>query len=768
MNKASLQSAFTKAAATITVAMTISSSASGCQGPVAVNDNTNKKGNNIVNLDQYEPPKFITDHIDLDFEIHKDHTTVTSTVLYDRTPYGNGATTIILNADNPNNTNNFINYIKADGKALKEGQGYIYDRYNDELHINIASNDNDMLIEIETHISPSHSKTMLGLYESGSLLVTQAEPKSLSRITPILDRSDVQASYRVRIEASKKEFPVLMAAGEREKTETLPNNRHSAVFYDPAPKPSYLFALAAGDMDVIEDVYTNGSGRDVALRIFTEKGKSHKGRYALDALKDIMGWHEKTFQMEYERDSYNIVAVPKFSAGAMENTGLNLFLEPYVLLNSNQASYNRKYLVSAIMAHEFTHHRSGNRVTIRDLYNLVTKEGLTSHREQMYMAHATSEDFERIRTIRSLTSSMNRGSLQEPILLKNVLSLNQLYNPPVTYDKGAETFRMMRVMMGEDKFVEGLKNYFKKYDGQAVTIDDLVSVMEDVSGLDLSGQFMRWYTEPGQVHVTAKGHYNPAKNTYTLSLKQETKYRNKRANGLPFYVPVVVELVDEKGNNMPLTLSTDTQATKDAGADERVLHFTKSNQTFVFENVTEEPAFHSILDGLSAPVTADDGLNDAQLYKKLIHDEDMVDRWQAGERLKYYEFGRIYEEYNNTGTMLDVEQKMIEAFRDILNDNNIEPSIKARLLEIPSEKPERGVPYDVYEAMMAGIGTALRNDLIRAYNQNLKREKGPKADYKNAGREHLSMVISTYLGFSKVHTNSMGNKNTPPAQQPSI
>lgn len=700
--------------------------------------NTSAESKDFVYLNDYRPSEFTTDDVYLNLDIREDHTLVTSSVTYTRTAYGAGSGRLVLDAENPNKTGKYILSVKLDGQELTEGQGYIYNEKAEQVLIDASPDLQEVPVEITTRLAPHLSKKYkdwTGLYRSDDLLITQNESEGFRRITPMLDRPDIQARYRVRIEASKDDYPVLLAGGEQVSTESLPNNRHAVTYYDPVPKPSYLFATANGKLGVLEDTYTTQSGRDIVLRIYAEEEKVRRGRFALDTLKEIMAWHENTFQVEYDRDSYNIVSARYFS-GAMENTGLNIFQEEFILTRPGGSSNSEHYKIAEILAHEFVHHRSGNHVTIRDFFNTTVKEGLTTNRAQMFMAHFLSEPYERVGTVYTVDWLLENGGFSPALIPQQVESWNEVY--AVAYSKGSEVYRMMRLLMGDEQFIAGQRHYFEKHQGEAVTIKELVQAMEEVSGLDFSGQFMRWFTQPGQVEVAVESKYDPAAKTYTLSLKQSNS-----AGSPPFYVPVAVELVDKQGGNMKLVLDSDDVSDPERGARERLLLLTESEQSFVFVDVAEEPAFHSVFDNMSAPVIVQDNLSTDQIYRKYLDDEDMFDRMWAGMTLKEQEIKRLKANYVK-GSVPEVDPRLIEAFRTIAQDPAIAPAIKNIMIKLPFFYTEDSEEKAINAAIEGAVGRALYDEFTTLYEKN-KTDGKVEYRYDLFGKKNLAGRAESYL-----------------------
>lgn len=705
----------------------------------------------ILRLADYRRPEFTTDKVFLDFSIHADHTIVTSRVAYERTPEGKNSTELVLDAENPNPAGgrDYIASILMDGVPLTEGVDYFYDRDAHRLRIPVPPHWNGFELRIETRLEPQNNSELTGLYKSDSVIVTQCESQGFRRITPFLDRPDVMARYFVSVEADEKDFPVLLSNGNKINQTRLSGGRHRVMFADPWPKPSYLFCTANGKIEALEDVFVTRSGRRVKLRVFTEAGQTERGRHAMDSLKKAMKWDEDVFGCEYDLDDFNIVTVAKFTFGAMENKGLNVFRDSLILASPESATDGNFQNIVAVVGHEYFHNWSGNRITVANWFNVSLKEGLTVAREQMFAAFMTSKAKERIEAVMGLRMSQfpsDDGPLAHPVMPQEVRSVDNCYTSTI-YEKGAEVLRMMKELMGEEKFIEGVKHYFKTHDGKAVTINEFVRSMEHVSGLDLSGQFFLWYTQSGRPRIKAAGSYDPVAKLYILTLDQTVPPTRDQSVKQPMHIPVRMGLVDAAGKAIPLVLSTDTPATRDSGAEERVLSLTEPRQIFVFRNVDREPAFHSLLRGFSAPADMDPGLSEDQLYKQLLTDPDGFNRWNAGQKLAMKEMNRLYAAYTQTGAMPALDGKYVEALRSILNDDTADPALTALFLTLPGIREFEASVAPASPAAISAVrrhivltlGSVLYKDMEAAFKRC--HEGAPYSfDYESAGRRSLKGV----------------------------
>jgi len=694
-----------------------------------------------MRLADYRRPAFSAEEVELFFDIHDSHTMASSKVTYKRTAEGQKATELVLDAENPNpeSSRDYLHSVMMNGVKLAEGAGYTYDKANNQLRITLDPSESEVTLEIDTYLEPQNNSALSGLYKSDSTVVTQCESQGFRRITPFLDRPDVMAEYTVTIEADPKTFPVMMANGNKLKDKTLQNGRRQVVYNDPFPKPSYLFATANGDLDVIEDIFTTKSGRPVNVRVYTERGDSAKAHHALEALKLSMKWDEDVFDCEYDLDDFNIVAVSKFSFGAMENKGLNVFRDSLILATPEIATDENYQRITDVVGHEYFHNWSGNRVTVANWFNISLKEGLTVIREQMFTAFTTSEASQRIGAVKLLRAGQfpqDDSPLSHPVMPQEVQSPENCYTL-TTYEKGAEVLRMMKELMGEQNFIDGVKHYFKTYDGQAVTIKEFVKSMEHVSGLDLSGQFSLWYTQSGRPRVTAQGQYDAAAQTYTLTLSQTVPPTRDQAIKKPMMIPVRIGLVDQAGQDM----------------HQEVLVLSKSKQSFVFNNIKQEPAFHSLLRGFSAPIDLDPGLSKAQLLAQMKADPDGFNRWDAGQRLALNEMERLYESCAKNGTLPALDPAYVKALQEVMADHATDPALRAKALTLPSIKEfearlgagcQPAVIAKVMDHMTQTIGRESRKPLEVMFAHSHDGAAYAQS-YSDVGKRALKNVAVRYL-----------------------
>jgi len=480
-------------------------------------------------------------------------------------------------------------------------------------------------------VKPEQNTSLMGLYRSGGTWCTQCEPEGFRRLSFMLDRPDIMATYRVRLEADKDLAPILLSNGNLIKRGEIDNNRHFAIWEDPHPKPTYLFALVAGNLEALRDDFTTMSGKKIALAIYCEPGKSQKCTYAMGALKRSMEWDEERFGREYDLEQFNIVAVSDFNFGAMENKGLNIFNDKYILADPDSATDRDYYNIERIVAHEYFHNWTGNRITCRDWFQLCLKEGLTVYRDQEFTSDMRSRSVKRISDARNLRAHQfgeDCGPLAHPPRPDHYAQINNFYTSTV-YDKGAEIVRMLATILGAEEFAKGCDLYFERHDGQATTIEKWIKVFEDSSGRDLS-QFAKWYTQAGTPEVFASGIWDEKSKTYMLKLKQVNKANTgqtkKLPSKLPMYIPLKFALIGPNGKDLMFDKVSGGEVEDD------ILILRENEMDLRFEGVSQRPTL-SILREFSAPVSLISGQSQNDKVFLARHDRDPFNRWQAGQSL---------------------------------------------------------------------------------------------------------------------------------------
>ncbi|CAI2310087.1 aminopeptidase N [Vibrio parahaemolyticus] len=570
-------------------------------------------------------------------------------------------------------------------------------------------------LEIITKIDPEANTALEGLYKSGGAFCTQCEAEGFRRITYYLDRPDVLAKYTTKVIADKATYPYLLSNGNRIAQGEAENGRHWVQWQDPHPKPAYLFALVAGDFDVLRDKYTTMSGRNVDLEIFVDKGNLDRAGHAMTSLINSMKWDEERFGLEYDLDIYMIVAVDFFNMGAMENKGLNIFNSKFVLAN-DQTATDRDYLgIEAVIGHEYFHNWTGNRVTCRDWFQLSLKEGLTVFRDQEFSSDLGSRAVNRIdnvRIIRGPQFAEDTSPMSHPIRPDKVIEMNNFYTLTV-YEKGSEVIRMYHTLLGEEGFQKGMKLYFERHDGTAATCEDFVSAMEDATGVDLK-QFRLWYSQSGTPTLRVNSEYNAEAKTYALTVEQFTEATQDQAEKQALHIPFDIELYDSKGQIIPLIINGESV--------HNVLDIKQDKQTFVFENVAEQPV-PSLLREFSAPVKLEYDYSDAELIFLMKHATNDFARWDASQMLlaKY-----IRQNVTNvqTGSEVQLSEDLIDAFRGVLLDENLEPAFIAQVFSLPSINEITGwykqIDVDAVDTVLNSItvslSAALEDELSATYH----------------------------------------------------
>ncbi|HGS5734946.1 aminopeptidase N [Vibrio parahaemolyticus] len=570
-------------------------------------------------------------------------------------------------------------------------------------------------LEIITKIDPEANTALEGLYKSGGAFCTQCEAEGFRRITYYLDRPDVLAKYTTKVIADEATYPYLLSNGNRIAQGEAENGRHWVQWQDPHPKPAYLFALVAGDFDVLRDKYTTMSGRNVDLEIFVDKGNLDRAGHAMTSLINSMKWDEERFGLEYDLDIYMIVAVDFFNMGAMENKGLNIFNSKFVLAN-DQTATDRDYLgIEAVIGHEYFHNWTGNRVTCRDWFQLSLKEGLTVFRDQEFSSDLGSRAVNRIdnvRIIRGPQFAEDASPMSHPIRPDKVIEMNNFYTLTV-YEKGSEVIRMYHTLLGEEGFQKGMKLYFERHDGTAATCEDFVSAMEDATGVDLK-QFRLWYSQSGTPTLRVNSEYNAEAKTYALTVEQFTEATQDQAEKQALHIPFDIELYDSKGQIIPLIINGESV--------HNVLDIKQDKQTFVFENVAEQPV-PSLLREFSAPVKLEYDYSDAELIFLMKHATNDFARWDASQMLlaKY-----IRQNVTNvqTGSEVQLSEDLIDAFRGVLLDENLEPAFIAQVFSLPSINEITGwykqIDVDAVDTVLNSItvslSAALEDELSATYH----------------------------------------------------
>ena len=581
------------------------------------------------------------------------------------------------------------------------------------------------VLEIENTIDPANNTALEGLYQSGEMFCTQNEPHGFRRITYFLDRPDVMSKFTTKIIADKEKYPVLLSNGNEVDHGDLDDGKHYVTWEDPFLKPSYLFALVAGDLGVIYDTFTTMSGRDIDLRIYCDKGNEKRCHHAMSSLKNAMKWDEDTFGLECDLDTYMIVAVSSFNMGAMENKGLNIFNASCVLADADTATDAEFLRVEGVVGHEYFHNWTGNRVTCRDWFQLTLKEGLTVFRDHAFSGDMFSRPVQRIKNVEHLRSFQfpeDSGPTAHPIKPSSYMQINNFYTATV-YQKGSEIIGMISTLLGEETFKKGITKYFELYDGQAVTTEDFVHAMEVTSGRDLT-QFKKWYSQVGTPRIAVSRRYNAAERRFSLTIKQHGE----------LHFPLSIGLLDGDGNDI-----VDT-----------ILEVTKSEETFVFDDIAEEPAV-SLNRHFSAPLIIEASYTYDDYIFLMAHDNDPFARWDAGQELSSRVVMALIDDMHS-GRDLVLDERYIAAFAAILDDADIDDAFKAVALSIPSEgsfaEKQDIIDYDAIHAAREFVCRALaeahEEKLLKMYHS--LSDAGPYTpDATAIGRRSLKNTCLAFL-----------------------
>src|SRR6516225_5498170 len=664
-----------------------------------------------VRLEDYRPPDWLVESVELDVCLDPTATQVRAALTL--RPNGNGAAPAPLMLDGESLK---LHALRLDGAALPPEQ---FVATPDRLTI-AQPPQRRFRLEIETVVDPSANTQLLGLYRSGAIYCTQCEAEGFRRITYFPDRPDVMAVYTTRIEAEKADAPVLLANGNLVASGDVPGTtRHFAVWHDPFPKPSYLFALVGGKLACVEDRFHTMSGREVTLRIYVEPGKEPRCAYAMDALKRSMRWDEERFGREYDLDIFMIVAVSDFNMGAMENKGLNVFNDKYVLASPETATDNDFERIEAIIAHEYFHNWTGNRITCRDWFQLCLKEGLTVFRDQEFCADERDATVERIRDVRNLKASQfpeDAGPLAHPVRPGRYIEINNFYTATV-YNKGAEVVRMLQTLLGREGFRRGMDLYFERHDGQAATVEDFVRCFEDATGRDL-GQFMTWYSQAGTPELVCQLKYDARHKSADLTIAQVLPPTPGEAKKKPLHIPVRVGLLGGNGQDLALALASGKRL------ENGVVELTKRTETFRFKDVPSRPV-PSLLRSFSAPVNLKLGLSNSDLEFLMANDSDLYNRWQAAQD---YATRVLLEAVKalRAGSRPRQPNAFVAALGVTLADDRLDPGYRAQLMFLPSESELARVigrdvdPLAIHNArkgLRKAIGTALQDRLLETYRR---------------------------------------------------
>jgi aminopeptidase N len=692
-----------------------------------------------IQLKDYRPPNYLIYAVNLDVSLHATRTRVRARLKIRRNPaYPGNPGPLRLDGEMIE-----LEALRLDGRQLGPRE---YQRTDKELVVGSLPAD-PFTLETTTYCNPEANKALTGLYLSRGIYCTQCEAQGFRRITYFLDRPDVLATYTVRIEADRNEAPVLLANGDPIERGTLDGGaRHYAVWRDPHPKPCYLFALVGGNLASYASDFTTASGRKVDLRIYVEPGKEDRCAWAMDALKRSMRWDEERFGREYDLDVFNIVAVSDFNMGAMENKGLNVFNDGLILASPETATDASFAAIERVIAHEYFHNWTGNRVTCRDWFQLCLKEGLTVFRDQEFCADQRSATVERIRDVRNLKAAQfpeDAGPLAHPVRPGRYIEINNFYTATV-YNKGAEVVRMIQTLLGREGFRKGMDLYFERHDGQAATVEDFVTCFEDATGKNLE-QFMTWYSQAGTPEFVCQLKYDARNRTAELTITQVLPPTPGEAKKKPLHVPLRLGLLGGNGQDIALTLASGKHLV------DGLVEVTKRTETYRFRDVPSRPV-PSLLRGFSAPVNLTIGLSDADLQFLMANDSDLYNRWQAAQDYATRVLVAAVKA-RRAGKRPANPQAYVAALGVTLEDASLDPGYRAQFMFLPSESDLARVigrdvdPLAIHNArkeLRKAIGTMLYEALAETYRRY--EVKGPYSPAPDAaGRRALRNAALGYL-----------------------
>ncbi len=678
-----------------------------------------------IHRHDYTPPAYWVEKIDIGFDLDPSETRVAARSVHRRNP-DSTQTDLVLYGEELE-----LVILRMNGKPLSARQ---YRREGGKLVIPQAPD--EVTLDIETLIRPAANTSLMGLYVSNGNFFTQCEAEGFRKITYFPDRPDVMAKYRVMLRADKHTYPVLLSNGNLIEQGDIGDGRHYALWEDPFSKPSYLFALVAGQLVCEEQTLQLKSGREALLQVWVEEGNLDKTSHAMESLIKSIRWDEQRFGLELDLDRFMIVAVSDFNMGAMENKGLNIFNTKYVLANPRIATDADYANIESVVGHEYFHNWTGNRVTCRDWFQLSLKEGLTVFRDQEFSADMMGSDsgrvvkrIEDVRLLRQAQFAEDGGPMAHPVRPDSYVEINNFYTLTI-YEKGAEVVRMLQTLLGREGFRKGMNLYFQRHDGQAVTCDDFRAAMADANRRDLT-QFERWYSQAGTPRVIARTMHDPVANTFTLELEQFCPPTPGQSFKLPMHIPVAVGLLDAQGRDIPLQLEDPHgggEAEVHAVPTTLVLELTAAKQRFTFTGITAPPV-PSLLRNFSAPVILDYDYSDDELAFLLAHDTDPFNRWDAGQRLAT----RRLLQLADTGVAADFsylpnrqDELLAGALHKLLNDTSLDAAFRDLVLTLPSETMLAEMveiidPQALHRARRAlrkYLAHVLRADLVNAYQKN--------------------------------------------------
>ncbi|MEE9396309.1 MAG: aminopeptidase N [Methylococcales bacterium] len=691
-----------------------------------------------VYLKDYKPPEFLIDSVDLEFELEEENTTVRSTLIIRK----NSTSHQITGSLELSGEELVLISVSIDGRELM-AEDYVLSKET-LLILNVPEK---FQLETIVRINPKQNTALEGLYLSNGMFCTQCEAEGFRKITYFLDRPDVMARFTTRVIADQSKYPVLLSNGNPIDRGKIGNNRHWVKWEDPFKKPCYLFALIAGNLEFIEDTHTTSSGRDIDLHIYVEKHDIDKCDHAMRSLKKAMVWDEEVYGREYDLDLYMIVAVSHFNMGAMENKGLNIFNSKFVLARPDTATDTDYEYIEGVIAHEYFHNWTGNRITCRDWFQLSLKEGFTVFRDQEFSADMTSRGVKRIddvNTLRTRQFAEDGGPMAHPIRPDSYIEINNFYTLTV-YEKGAEVVRMIQTLVGRKGFRKGSDLYFERFDGQAITTDDFVKCMEDANQTDLS-QFRLWYSQAGTPEIRVTTLYDAATQTLTLKTEQSCPATPKQPHKKPLHIPLTMGLLTADGKQAPVQLEDETKA-----VPEKTLELTEARQQFHFINIADKPVV-SLLRDFSAPVKLIIDRSPQELAFLISHDTNAFCRWEAGQLLACQVITGEMERILNGNSNDALNIQLLSALRHLMSQTWDDIQYLALLLNLPSEaylsEIRETIDPDAIHQARQGIKQQLAENLQTDFNalyQHYHEDESGSYNNKTAGRRRLKNTCLNYL-----------------------
>ncbi|MGY4534768.1 aminopeptidase N [Pseudomonas sp. TE3786] len=698
----------------------------------------------MIYLKDYQAPDYLIDETHLTFELFEDHTLVHAQLVMRRNPArGAGLPLLVLDGQELE-----LLSLSLDGKTLEAGDYQLSDS-----HLSLQPAGERFVIDSSVRIHPESNTALEGLYKSGSMFCTQCEAEGFRKITYYLDRPDVMSKFTTTLSAEQHKYPVLLSNGNPIASGPEDGGRHWATWEDPFMKPAYLFALVAGDLWAIEDTFETMSKREVALRIYVEPENIDKCQHAMDSLKKSMRWDEEVYGREYDLDIFMIVAVNDFNMGAMENKGLNIFNSSCVLAKADTATDAAHQRVEGVVAHEYFHNWSGNRVTCRDWFQLSLKEGFTVYRDAEFSADMNSRTVKRIEDVAYLRTHQfaeDAGPMAHAVRPDSFIEISNFYTLTV-YEKGSEVVRMLHTLLGNEGFRKGSDLYFERHDGQAVTCDDFIKAMEDANGADFT-QFKRWYSQAGTPRLQVSEAYDATAKTYTLTFRQSCPATPGQTEKLPFVIPVELGLLGAQGQALSLKLAGEGAAR----GESTVIAVTEAEQSFTFVEVAEQP-LPSLLRGLSAPVKLSFPYNRDQLMFLMQHDADGFNRWEAGQQLSVQVLQELIGQ-SQRGETLVLDKRLVTAFETLLTDDSLDQAMVAEMLSLPSEAylteisevADVDAIHTAREFARQQLADALFAPLWQRYqaNREVSRNSEYVAQAEHFARRSLQNIALSYLMLS--------------------